>query len=90
MRETFGELATQAFASGNPAMEELLLIAHSSSLRGTQDMTYFYDLKRIVNRKQVGWLATRQSGEVEFSQDKQTAIDAVGIEQLISIQPVYA
>lgn len=89
MRETFGELARAAAAAGNPAMEELLLIANSGS-GGSQKMIHFYDLTRIVNRKPVGWLATNQSGEVEFSQDKQCAVNAVGGEQyLTSLQKVY-
>ena len=90
MRETFGDLARAAAAAGNPAMEELLLVAGKDSHSDTQEMIHFYDLKRIVSRKQVGWLATNQSGEVEFSQDKQCAVEAVGGEQyLTSLQKVY-
>lgn len=90
MRETFGELARAAANAGNQAMEELLTIAEGNGLASTQYMDHFYDLTRIVNRKPLGWLATNQSGNVEFSVDKQCAVNAAGGEQyLTKLQQVF-
>lgn len=84
-RLTREELARRADASGHAMMSELLRNVD------TNDMDHYHELTNVLAvkpRKHVGWMATSQSGEVEFAQDCRDI--SMPVEHRLGLHRVYA
>lgn len=84
-RLTYGELAQRAAANGHEALADIL---HHID---PDEMNYYHELLNLISvkpRKHVGWMATSQSGEVEFAQDCRDI--SMPVEHRIGLHRVYA
>lgn len=84
-RLTYGELAQRAAANGHQAMADIL---HRID---PERMDHYHELLNLISvkpRKHVGWMATSQSGEVEFAQDCSEIL--MPVEHRLGLHRVYA